>query len=282
MQMLVHLLWWLQHCPLWGDELRALGPGIDAAIRSGLELLQRMATIDQGASKVLEEGIALHGDLTSAIVLCSRTPLMRRNASLGRAGVKPSEALLEEAKACVLLGAGVELPLDANSASKPCINSGSPLAEVEVDQAEMECARAGMDGRQAEPLVPSKGACPECERERPTPRQSALQARVARERARLQRLRIARREMLQAGKAAVLGLCAVDEDPSPLPLLRAVRAAPHVTELPPVLAEVARLCREVIFVTLDLDRHFRRDASKTRRMLKLLPVKTLVNRPGLD
>ena len=54
MQMLVHLLWWLQHCPLWGDELRALGRGLDAAIRSGLELLQRMATIDQEASKVLE------------------------------------------------------------------------------------------------------------------------------------------------------------------------------------------------------------------------------------
>ena len=54
MQMLVHLLWWLQHCPLWGDELRALGAGLDAAIRSGLELLQRMATIDQEASKVLE------------------------------------------------------------------------------------------------------------------------------------------------------------------------------------------------------------------------------------
>ena len=102
-----------------------------------------------------------------------------------------------------------------------------------------------MDGSRAEPLVPSsKGACPACERERPTitPRQAALHARVARERARLQRLRIARREMLQAGKAAVLGLCAVDEDPSPLPLLRAVRAAAHVTELPPALAEVARLC----------------------------------------
>ena len=54
----------------------------------------------------------------------------------------------------------------------------------------------------------------------------------------LTRLRVARRETLQAGKAAVLGMCAVDEDPSPLPLLRAVRAAAHVTELPPALAEV--------------------------------------------
>jgi len=34
--------------------LRALGPGLEAAIRSGLELLQRMATIDHEASKVLE------------------------------------------------------------------------------------------------------------------------------------------------------------------------------------------------------------------------------------
>ena len=34
LQILVHLLWWLQRCPLWGDELQALGQGLAAAIRS--------------------------------------------------------------------------------------------------------------------------------------------------------------------------------------------------------------------------------------------------------
>ena len=273
LQILVHLLWWLQHCPLWGDELRALGQGLSAAIRSGLELLQRMATIDHEASKVLEEGIALHGDLTSAIMLCTRTPLMRRNAALGRAGLRPSEALLAEAKACVVRGTCGAPRLDADCASpEPCIHCGSSLAEVETGQAEVE-------GAQAPPLAPGKGACPACEGEsRPIPpQQAALHARVASERVRLRRLTLARREMLQAAKAAMWELCAVDEGPSPLPLLRAVRNAPHVTQLPPALAEVARMCREVVVVSLDLDRHFRRDAGKVRRLLKLLPVKTLVS-----
>lgn len=275
LQILVHLLWWLQHCPLWGEELRALGQGLTAAIRSGLELLQRLAAIDQEASKVLEEGIPLHGDLTAAIVLCARTPLMRRNAALGRAGVRPSEALLAEARACVVRGAGsaANNPLDgADCAPKPCMHCGAPLAEVEGAQAEVEGAKAEI------PLAPGKGACPACESE--SPQQAALRHRVARERVRLRRLTLARREMLRAGKVAVWELCAVDEEPSPLPLLRGVRAASQVTELPPALAEVARLCREVVVVSLDLDQHFRRDAGKIRRMLKLLPIKTLVSLPG--
>ena len=48
-------------------------------------MLQRLATIDQEASKELENGIILHRDMTSAIVLCSRTPLMKRNAALSPA-----------------------------------------------------------------------------------------------------------------------------------------------------------------------------------------------------
>ena len=55
---------------------------------------------------MLENGVALHSDLTCAIVLCSRTPLMKRNAALGRAGVKPSDEVLAEAKAVTLCNTG--------------------------------------------------------------------------------------------------------------------------------------------------------------------------------
>lgn len=184
---------------------------------------------------MLENGIILHRDLTSAIVLCSRTPLMKRNAALSRAGVQPSDEVLVEAKACVVRGAGNAA--DA-CGSKSCMDCGSTL-------------------------VPDTNVCLDCGHlscERP-PHVTKAQQKVLEERIRIQKLAQAREKVLRAGKAAVVELCGADADrplPSPLPLLHAVRATQHTAALPPAFADVTRLCRQLVFVNLDTDRHFRR------------------------
>ena len=114
-----------------------------------------------------------------------------------------------------------------------------------------------------EPLAPdkNKSVCPACARlphGRSPHVSAARQRRVAEERLRLQRLGDARCAVLRAGKAAVLEVCGADAEgllPSPLPLLGAVRAAPLMSELPPALAEVTRLCRQLVVASFQVDKY---------------------------
>ena len=376
-RILLRILVWVQRCPLWGEELRLSSDNLHKTIEAALSLLQTFSTVDDEAATMLEQGLLVHRQLTSGILHCSQTPLMRRSAILRLTGHAPLPEVVAAAEALIAppetddgaapvaavyatAAAGAyehvpevsyaaapepaapepaatepaapepaapavkaheakprpwarkaaptrraskkaartaaELPAAATPAAAPPRQAAADDADAHADGADATGAdAAGADAADAddadandagvEPTAPSDSA--------PTPApDSALEPTATSDstlapaestpeppsRPPPRTRRQTRRALWQQVSRVLDSLYGDDATaaPSALPLLRTVRQAPSVADLPPLLQGIFALLEEMITANLSSDPTFRRDAGATRLALRLLPLRSLV------